>query len=197
MPKFLNQRYIRSLYGAGYSRDLPALERQFQLRASYIESLISPTDRVLVVGAGFGGLIRHLGDLGVEAWGLEPGEFYWEADPYEWEGVNTVANDWCGSHTAKASLTQIGAGGLALFDWVIDEDCSTMHEDDELDDLMVDLEAFVRGNDKSKVLHIVTPYLGGKYGDSAVNWKTMDEWWLVAPTHKWVSDSEIREWAQS
>lgn len=209
MPAFLTETLARTLYKrrapqtadnpvppitysrAFYDRDIDYL---FTNRASGMTSLgVLTNHSVLVVGSAFGFLLEELLALGVvDAYGIEPGSWCWDAaNDGEWPvGVKArTANDWIGSGTEQASLTGLaGVTGQAKFNWIIDEDAAPAHSDAELPAFLAGLEARLQGNVKGRIVHVVTPLdPASGPGDSSQNWKTLADWETWAPDHTWVS----------
>lgn len=146
---------------------------------------------ILVVGCAYGFLMEQLIDAGItDVWGIDPSPHIWEpAQAGEWRAdvKPRVVNDWVGSGTEKASLNAAGVGGAARFTFIVDDDAASSHSDAELPVFIDGCEARLQGNARSRIVHIVTPArYPGYVGDSALNWKTIDEWKAVAPTHTWV-----------
>lgn len=147
---------------------------------------------ILVVGSGFGFLMeRGLADprtSGANWYGLEPGTYFWDpAQDAEWDPVvkALTANDYLQSPTVVDSLRALGLTGQARVDFVIDEDCITMHSDAEITEFLDACEARLQGGAVGRIVHIVTTDLNGP-GDSAVNWKSLQAWHDLRPTHTWV-----------
>lgn len=208
MPAFMTEALARTLYKrrapqspgnpvppitysrAFWDRDIDYL---FTNRASGITSLgVLTNHSVLVVGSGFGFLVEELLSLGVNAYGIDPGAWFWDpVNDSEWPtGVKErTANDWMGSGTEQASLVTLpGISGQARFNWIIDEDAAPAHSDAEIPAFITSLENRLQGNVKGRIVHVVTPLdPASGPGDSSQNWKTLADWETWAPDHTWVS----------
>lgn len=203
MPTFLDDGIVQSLYkridtdgriityGKEFFQDY-AVQDRFVNSASGITSLgVATNASILVVGSGFGYLIKELLDSGILlVVGIDPGNWLWDpANVAEWaEGTLALtANDWLGSPTAVSSLQALpGITGQAKFNWIIDEDAITMHNDTEAAEFILACEDRLQGNVKGRIVHLVTPLDPAKGpGDSSVNWKTMADWKAMAPDHRW------------
>jgi hypothetical protein len=155
---------------------------------------------ILIVGAGFGYLIEALKDHGRDAYGIEPGSFFWsnmatEAEP---NVARRIANDWIGSTSDVTSLRRFTS---EPFGFIIDEDAAPAHTDNELTLFHARLEQFVSSaplpsdyrwrigarDSRARIIHMVTPLdVGRGPGDSSQNWKTLREWKRTARHHVWM-----------
>ncbi len=149
---------------------------------------------ILVVGCGYGSLMKVLADSGItNAYGLEPGSWIqdnlvsFQPDP---DIRSRIGDDWIGSGTEQATLNALGATGQAKFKFVIDEDAATAHTDAELPLFIASLEDRLQGNLeglKVRIVHMVSVLrVEQGPGDSSQNWKTLADWKAVAPSHTWV-----------
>lgn len=165
---------------------------RFLNRASQLAARgVAPNVSVLVVGSAYGYLIERLLEAGIpNVWGIEPGDWWWNPlNAAEWstQALLRTAKDWIGSGNEQASLNALGVPGQARFNFVIDEDVATCHSDAELPAFIAGLEARLQGNNKSRIVHLVSASrTTGVGGDSALNWKTLDDWKAVAPSHTWL-----------
>lgn len=152
-------------YGRAFFGD--DLAARFSARADAIFRLgVTPGDRVLVVGCAFGFLVEQLVDRGVDAWGVDTSPFIYDAMTDETR--------------CDIRLRIFSENPYEEVDWVIDEDAANSHSDDELDEFYRYMEDLVPSG---RVIHLVTP---GDHGDSAVNWKSLEEWRATAPDHHWI-----------
>ena len=180
----MTERLVRSLYGVevppsgefpvdrperGYNRKVLQPRWDFHKRAAIIEGLVGSDKSVLVVGCGFGFLNEELMARGMDVRGIDPGPWYWET---------RNNRDW--NPKVKALTLPVTALDYSgHFDVVVDEDAITMHDDEEIPAFVDKLHEL-----GDLVVHMVTP-LRTRYGDSAVNWKTMDEWIEYDPHMPW------------
>ncbi len=165
---------------------------QFSARSGWLVTHGLDGD-VLLVGSAFGYLMENLIADGISnVWGIDAGSWFWDAaNSDEWAtGMKArTANDWIGSGTEKASLDALPEAP-AKFEWIISEDAATMHSDAELLTFIAGCEALLQ--DGGRIVHLVTPVAAQGPGDSAVNWKTLADWKLVAPGHTWVDTRTIK-----
>jgi hypothetical protein len=148
---------------------------------------------ILVVGAGFGFLIEQgMADARLDTvtwYGLEPGPYFWDAaQDGEWDAAvkARVANDYLQSPTVVSSLQGLGASGQARMDFIVDEDCITMHSDAETTEFLDACEDRLQGGAVGRIIHVVTTLGSNGPGHSSVNWKSLQEWHDLRPTHTWV-----------
>lgn len=154
-------------YGRGWSDEL------FDRRLGVLLDL-GVSGRVLVVGSGFGFLIERLLDAGVDAWGCEPGPFYWE------ETNAGVWRDDVKQRTYPGTVEEFPETG---FDWVVDEDAAPA-ADDTAGFLAACRE---RGG---RVVHFVTAdEPGGR--DTSHTWMLLDEWRALSPEDVWIANGTI------
>lgn len=203
MPQFLDETLARALYKRSnpiengvvvpartYTRSFFDGNPMFNTRKDWLTGYgLDNNAQVLVIGSGFGYLLEYLLDSGIECWGIDPGSWFWDpANDGEWRAdvKARTANDWIGSGTEQASLEAVGAPRRAKFDWVIDEDCITMHSDAELPTFIASCEDRLQGNARGRIVHLVTATTENGPGNQAVNWKTLAEWKAVEPAHNWV-----------
>lgn len=182
MPRILDEHLTRAIYhdgrGGTYGRGWFDLPHPFDRRArALVDAGVSSP--VLVVGSGFGFLIEALLDLDLDAYGAEPGSWFWDpANAVEWASQ--------ARHRTMRTVIEPGALPDARFDWVVDEDASPHHSDAELPGFHETLERLAA----NPPIHLVTPIV---VGDSALNWKSIEEWEATAPTHTWISTRAIDE----
>lgn len=212
MPTFMTEQIARALYRRtppeGVTGDEQPLTygerwdtdgipgRVFPGRIQRVTALgVSGQTSVLVVGSAFGHLAAHLRASGIDAWGIDPGEWFWQAGNESlWvEGMRErTARDWIGSGTERDSLNSIGVAGAARFNYVIDEDAAPGHSDSELAVFHAGLEERLQGNQRSRIIHLVTPLQpNAGPGDSSQNWKTLTDWQATAPSHTWLDAGAV------
>lgn len=173
-----NSRLETVTYGREFFKDSPV----FQRRAEFLSQRISSDATILVVGCGFGYLLEALLLEGLDrTWGIEPGPFFWEGHPEDWDETTRtrVARGWIGSGRERFALSEIGAPGN--FDWVVDEDAAPAHHDGELGHFYFGLAKFVRR--PHNIIHLVTADPDGVH--ITQNWKSLPDWEASAPDHTW------------
>jgi hypothetical protein len=178
--RWLDERLARSLYrGAPYEKRPKTV---FAKRADWLvaNGHLNPGEKTLVVGSGFGYLLDELHSRGFIAGGLEPGP-YFALRPDEW-------SEWAKAHTLRLPVQECADYLENLYDVVFTEDCLSMHDDDELDDFYTACERIAR---HKPPIHLVTTREDGTAGDSALQWKPIDEWRSTRPDHVFVAAGEV------
>lgn len=152
---------------------------------------IKRTDRILVIGCGFGYLIEAMMDLKFQnCWGI---------DNSKWIHANRATES-----RADVPILEIGIldegllthlvdlTGSVVFDWVIDEHILEGYLDDQHYNLIDAMNMLV--DDSSKVIHMIQPISEGKTGDPSMNWKTIDEWAVIYEDNRWIAPgrNEVR-----
>ncbi len=211
MPTEWNENLWRALYAqGGYGPDggtvitygaewvaMSGYADMFIQRKDALTNLgIQPGVPVLIVGSAYGYGMSALVDAGFDdVWGIDPSPWIWSAEnDAEWApGMKLrTAQDWMGSGSEMASLEAIGFTGQ--FQWVVDEDAASSHLDHELERFMTQCEDCLTVD--GQVIHIVTP-LRQLPGDSAISWKSMEDWRAFAPDHQWVDTAQLNKYANT
>ena len=144
---------------------------------------ISTSAPVVVVGAGFGFLCEALKDAGISnVVGIDFAPYIQSRLSTEKRLDISVISATVGIDNVNSLLQQ--AGFPRTYDWVIDEDAASSHSNAELPAFHSGCETLLKGNQKVRILHLVTP---GPGGDTSLNWKTLAEWKATAPTHTWMN----------
>lgn len=171
------------------TQDLP--EYWYQRRNQILtEHTIGVNDRILIIGAGTGALVKAFQDGGYTAvWGLEPSTWIQGNSLHQWGSVILVDAELTGGNQLLARLRQ--ATGDDVFLWVIDEEMMEGYTDTELDHVevnpstrFVDLPELLLtpGTSPSRIIHLVRTT-----GDpTIVNLHTMAEWEAFDPAHSWM-----------
>lgn len=126
-------------------------------------------DPIAIVGCGFGFLVELLIDKGHQAFGID-------CSPYIHAHKGTESREDVKIFDAMVGRDQLGMHAAM----VIDEDAASSHSDAELPAFFAGLETI-----SSRVIHLVSPLID-RPGDSAINWKPIEEWQRMAPTHLWI-----------
>ena len=170
-------------------QDLP--EAWYDRRNTILaEHPIALTDRVLVVGAGTGVLVRAFRDVGYTAvFGLEPSDWIQGNALHMWGDVVLVDSDITQGNQLKARLRN--GTGDDEFTWIIDEEMSTGYTDAELVEIRVnpstrwiDLPELLLspGVPHSHIIHLVRTS-----GDpTIVNVHPIEWWQALDPAHSWM-----------
>lgn len=171
------------------SQDLP--EYWYDRRNLILtQHTIGLNDRILILGAGTGALVKAFKDVGYTAvWGLESSTWIQGNSLHMWNDVVLVNEDITGGNQLLARLRQ-GTGGDEFL-WVIDEEMMEGYTDIELVNIevspstrFVDLPELLLtpGTPQSHIIHLVRTT-----GDpSIVNIHTMAEWEAFDPQHSWM-----------
>jgi len=149
--------------------------------------------RVLCVGAAFGFLMEELLDFGItDVWGIEPSPYVWANTSEMRPDVQPrIVNATVGVDSTSLVQGLLSAAGMTnplRADWIVDEDAiSSMNNDAEIHAFLDGCEGLLQGNARSRIVHLVTPATQpGMVGDSALLWKTLDEWSAYRPDHTWI-----------
>lgn len=206
MPQFMDQATAEILYRYKISPDEPyrtydrswlgatAASVMFSRMLDRMVNLgIANNSDILLVGGGFGFLIETAiadGRLNTATWrNVEPGSYFWDAaQDAEWgPGIKAMSvQDFIQSPTIVSSLQSLGMQGQARSDFIITEDCITMHSDGELTEFLDACEARLQGGAVGRIIHVVSTTDDDRTYDSMVNGKTLQEWHDVRPQHTWV-----------
>lgn len=155
-----------------------------------LEHAIALSDRILILGAGTGALVKAFADVGyTNVFGLEPSNWIQGNNLHMWGGVVLVDASITGGNQLMARLRQ--ATGDDVFDWIIDEEMSIGYTDAELVNIeinpatrWIDLPERLLGTGVPQT-HIV--HLVRTTGDpTIVNIHTMVEWEAFDPAHSWM-----------
>lgn len=143
-----------------------------------------PTDRIVVVGCGFGFLIEVFHDAGFPAvWGVESSPWIIAGRATETRpDVLYVEDDVRASKVGGALKKIAGAGG---FDYVITEDVISSYTQSETADVFTACEGLLApGRPASSAVHLVTTTADdGSTGDSAFTWLDLTQWKALQPSH--------------
>lgn len=188
MPADYNHVLWRALYQRHdgerlltYGRDFFADATVWERRAKAIieATSLSSDSTVLVVGCGIGLLIEQfIADGYPNVWGVDASQ--WVIDRLD---VESKVPDRITLGTIGWDEPFADAGFPTHYDVVVDEDAMSAHWGDEVATFNAALGAL-----GDKVVHVTTP-LRGTYGDSALNWRTMEEWKQTAPEHVWMDSA--------
>lgn len=180
-------------YGRAYAEnagdtltdDLTLYEyRVFRLRVRWN---FKRTDRILVLGCGFGFLIDVFRKEGF------PNVFGLENSPWIWDNMKREKDP--ATVIVRADIRQRSLGPLhrqlrkftggCYFDWVLTEGVLESYEDEELPLLLDRSEVFLNPvHPEVRVIHMVAV---NRDLDPVYNLKTPAEWEAVRPTHSWIA----------
>ena len=146
-------------------------------------------DRILIVGAGTGALVKAFKDDAYTAvFGLEPSSFIQNNSLHMWGDVVVVDSDITQGNQLLARLRQ--GTGDDVFDWIIDEEMMLGYTDAELETVETGAYRFLDlpeillddGVPQSRIIHLVRTS-----GDPAfINIHTLAEWQAMDPAHSWM-----------
>ncbi len=171
-------------YGQRMNRDA-IFGKRFRVLTTEFNML--PTDRILVVGCGFGYLIDRFHDGGFpNVWGIDSSDDIEQRQGAESRGSTLwVPDTITGAGRIRNKLRQLT--GDDEFDWIITESMLESYEDGEVQTILNVCEGALTGSDQSHIIHIVVtkedPAAPG-YAP-AFNWKTIADWNLLRPSHSW------------
>lgn len=171
---------------------------RFERRRDHLVALgIVPSDRVLVVGSGFGFLVDAFHDAGyANVWGLDSSSHV-DANRTEIRGDTVVVSDDIrGGGRMRAALRS--ATGDDEFDWIVTESVVESYDDADVQVLCNVCEGGLTGTDRSRIVHLVMDVLTDvdtgeareprdRWIDPAFNQKTLAEWNALRPDHTWMS----------
>lgn len=152
---------------------------------------IQPSDRILVLGAGLGGLVFSFQEQGYNnVWGVD-NSTYLEVHPDSkprmiWQDFNAGGQF---KATLRKSTAQGGADG-DTFKWIITECVAESYDDADITTqwpLVSDL--LEPAAPLSNIIHMVVPLFPGASLDPALNWKLLADWKALLPNHSWVDVS--------
>ena len=171
------------------SEDLP--EYYYERRnAILVEHAIALSDRILILGAGTGALVKAFRDVGYsECYGLENSPWIQGNSLHMWNGVVLVDASLTAGNQLLARLRQ--GTGDDEFAWVIDEEMMVGYTDAELTAIeinpstrFVDLpeRLLAPGTPQSHIIHLVRTY-----GDpTIINVHDIAWWTTLDPAHSWM-----------
>ncbi len=171
-------------YGQRMNRDA-MFGKRFRVLTTEFNMLA--TDRILVVGCGFGYLIERFHDAGyANVWGIDSSDDIEARKGVESRGdVLWVSDEMTGVGRVRAAMRNLT--GDDEFDWIITESMLESYEDNEVQTILNVCEGALTGSDQSHIIHIVVtkedPAAPG-YAP-AFNWKTIAVWNLLSPSHSW------------
>ena len=161
----------------------------FEQRVDAILANHSPstTDRILVVGAGFGGMVEAWHDAGyANCWGV---------DSSPWIETNKATMTRNDVILVSEDIRNGGQFRLALrqntgddeYDWVITEDVVSCYADADLATMIPLVETLLfNGTPLTNIIHMTTYSRGPGTMDSALNAKTLQEWQTAYPSYSWM-----------
>lgn len=141
------------VYEKAYSQ-YPLPEEVYAKRAKLFEAYPEP---ILIVGCGFGGLVKELRKLGKDAWGID-------ASPYAWE--NRIGDYVWSSDILNPSKVEILYKQLGPFGAIITEDLLPWLTDEEAKTCAKNCSRL-----GSIVVHLVT-----EQGEAGYNYKPAFQW---------------------
>lgn len=172
---------------------------EYEHRANLIEqSAPAPglvaTDRILIVGCGFGYLIEALKDRGYPlTFGIDSSSDIESRKGVEARGdVVLVSEDMNGTGRTKNQLRQ--NTGDDEFDWIVTETMLESYDDAEIQTILNVIEGGLYAQHSfDHALHLVMdvrdPARPDDSIDPAFNQKTLAEWNAMRPAHTWISIS--------
>lgn len=144
------------------------------------------SDRILVVGCGFGFLIDAFHDAGfLNVWGIDN-------SPYIQTNRGTESRDTTGFVDSDIRGPEVRAKlkdltGDWIFNWIVTESVMECYEDQEMGSLLDAVEVTLDAdNGLRNIIHLVPVNL---QPDSVFNVKTISEWREVRVGHSWMDIS--------
>ena len=200
MPLVYDESLWSSLYwieGKTYGRDFGILPADGDRMVDRIETLTQigavQNASVLFVGTAFGFEMEYALSLGIsDVWGIDPSPYVWantdQIDPAVLPRLINASVGVDSTADIQALLAAAGMGNPQRFDYIVDCDAISSQIDDAGINAFLDgLEELLQGNQNVRIIHFTTPLLPNKGpGDSAILWKTMQEWQAYRPDHTWV-----------
>ncbi len=166
-------------YGQRMNRDA-IFGKRFRVLTTEFNMLT--TDRILVVGCGFGYLIDRFHDAGyANVWGIDSSDDIENRQGAESRGSTLwVSDDIKGGGRIRNKLRQLT--GADEFDWIVTESMLESYDDNEIDVILNACEIGMSGSDFSHIIHIVVtdPTL-----DPVFNRHTISQWKFLRPSHSW------------
>lgn len=159
----------------------------YDMRVSRLSELftIEKSDRVLVVGCGFGFLIDAFHDAGFpNIWGID-------SSPYIQANRATESRDSTGFVDSDIRGPQVRAKLKALtgdwiFNWIITESVMECYQDEEIGSLLDAVEVVLDAdNGLRNAVHLVVA--DNPEFDSIFAQKTLQQWKDIRPSHSWVN----------
>lgn len=158
----------------------------FNKRLNFLQPLMVGSGvRVLIIGSGFGYTAERLIDSGVRnVWCVEPSPYIWDhQQEMRDDVVARTVDGFVGFDDVRGKLDAIGAPNA--FQFIIDEDAASAHDDVELESFLGGIDALHSGNPRS-VIHFVTAGSWTPERFPFLNWKELDEWEALRPNHTWI-----------
>jgi 2-polyprenyl-3-methyl-5-hydroxy-6-metoxy-1,4-benzoquinol methylase len=162
--------------------EVKQLERHFRIGRS---------QRILVVGCGFGYLVEAMMDLNYHnVFGMDNSA--WIVENRHTESRPDVPILEIGILDEGLIPHLANRTGPGKFDWVIDEHLLEGYLDEQHPPLIEAMSELVAR--PQAVIHMIQPLSEGKTGSPTMNWKTLDEWAAIAPMDRWIAPdrNEVR-----
>lgn len=146
------------------------------------------TDRILIVGCGLGFLIEAAKAAGFpNTYGLD-NSAYLEGLTGDIDPASIIVwADIRGGGSVRAQLRN--QTGDDEFQWIITEDVVACYDDADILGLVGAAEAVLApGTPTSHIIHCTTVGDAAQHpGEPNLNWKSIDAWAALVPTHSWIS----------
>lgn len=196
MPLNYDETMYQALYNVGapdgarihYTRELYDLNQSWVARRlDMLPAGLITSANVLVVGCGFGWLMEHLLDAGAASvTGVDPSPYVQanKADHSRADVAPRIVSATVGVDNVSSVLQAVGFA--RTYSVVIDDDAASSNSDVELTAFLNGCESLLQGNQKSRIIHLVTPQQFGSVQSPFLNWKPMADWKALRSTHTWV-----------